>query len=33
MIDEGIDEENEPKTLKDELFEEVNKRGMAQNSY
>ncbi|XP_056000771.1 uncharacterized protein LOC125653346 isoform X2 [Ostrea edulis] len=26
LIDEGIDEENEPKTLKDELFEEVNKR-------
>ncbi|XP_062610649.1 uncharacterized protein LOC134272425 isoform X2 [Saccostrea cucullata] len=26
LIDEGIDEESEPKTLKDELFEEVNKR-------
>ncbi|XP_061186625.1 uncharacterized protein LOC133194734 [Saccostrea echinata] len=26
LIDEGIDEENEPKNLKDELFEEVNKR-------
>lgn len=26
-IDEGIDEESEPKNLKDELFSEVNKRG------
>lgn len=26
LIDEGIDEESEPKNLKDELFSEVNKR-------
>lgn len=26
-IDKDIDEESEPKNLKDELFSEVNKRG------
>lgn len=31
LIEEGIYEENEPKTLKDELFAEVNKRGKLYN--